>query len=141
MKNRVRAKLDGRDDGEDDVTASSLESRRELTPVGRDVSPRVVADIHGAHAALACQQLAIGELRPVGEPPHRFRRHEPVHEHAEPGFDVRERALETVTIDREPLAGRRAKRQRSGKGGCLFDQRVAQRAVENSPSVAGPTRE
>src|SRR4029453_1637568 len=58
-----------------------LEFRRELTPVGRDVSPRVVADVHGAHAALACQQLAIGELRPAGEPPHRFRRHEPVHEH------------------------------------------------------------
>jgi len=64
-----------------------------------------------------------------------------MHEQADPGSGVWEGAPEPVVIEWELGAGRGAKRQGNGKGGFLFDQRVAEQAVEDGPSVVGPNRE
>jgi hypothetical protein len=61
-----------------------------------------------------------------------------MHEHAQPGSGVRERLPEPFVIEWELVAGRGPKRQGNGKGGFLFDQRVAEQAVEDGPSVVGP---
>ena len=54
---------------------------------------------------------------------------------------VRERLPEPVMIEWELVAGRGAERQGNGKGGRLLGQRVAEQAVEHSPSVNAPTRQ
>jgi hypothetical protein len=62
-----------------------------------------------------------------------------VHEHAEPGSGVRERAPEPVAIERECVAGRRAEGQRNGEGRVALGERVAEQAVEHRPRVRAPT--